>query len=460
MTAPSLWRAIRAAGLVLVFAGFLGVTSEAKAQEPGAGLGGMQGTSASSGLHVVYNPQGLLPTGPVVELGAPDALATIAGGPATFARAGVADPGDLLANPDALLQQADSSWEPGTLPRYPYRVSARSGVGEPSATSDPAPGLHAEVEVDRTGSRASATTPAAAAPGLITIGSMESTATTTTEGGTVTVHARSVISGLSVTGLIDIESVVTDLVATSDGAETVVSGGTEIAGATVLGRPVSIDGDGVHVDGNHGLVAVGELVAPLNRLLDQLGVSITVAEPAALTSGTDGRLASAGLRITFEVSDESVPGLSDVIGALPPLENPLPGVPGVEDILAVVQARHITTVEIGRGLVSLSATPAFSFVPPTSPKPASLAPPGAAPQPVPVPPVEAASTATPPAAGQGAASPPAPLANTTREPSLGAGIAALVVLALISQPLLGDRIARAAEAVVASEGPRCPMEDP
>ncbi len=125
----------------------------AEATSPPA-LGGYEGRAQSSGLHVFYNPEGLLPVAAPVDFGSPDALATITSGPSTFGRASVADPGDLLVNPDALLAQADPSYPGGTLPPYPFRISATSGFGEPVAESRPAPGLEARVEAEELGKAA------------------------------------------------------------------------------------------------------------------------------------------------------------------------------------------------------------------------------------------------------------------------------------------------------------------
>jgi len=106
---------------------------KAKASSPT--LGGYTGSAAASGLHVFYNPEGLLPVAAPVDVGIPDALATITTGPSTFARASVADPGDLLVNPDALITLGFAQWKPGTLPPYPYRVNATSGSKTPTGES-------------------------------------------------------------------------------------------------------------------------------------------------------------------------------------------------------------------------------------------------------------------------------------------------------------------------------------
>ena len=89
------------------------------------------------------------PSRPPSTWGPPTRYATIASGPATYARASVLDPGDLLANPDALLALASSAYPGGVLPAYPYRVTVTSSSGPPTAEVSPAPGLDARVQANR-----------------------------------------------------------------------------------------------------------------------------------------------------------------------------------------------------------------------------------------------------------------------------------------------------------------------
>ena len=299
-------------GLGLVVAStLLGADAPVKAQTAPAApvLGGFTGSAGSSALHVEYNPKGLLPTGSVLDLNAPDALATIASGPSTFARAGVADPGDLLANPDALLAQASSDYPQGLIPPWPFRITAGSGTGAPEAESSPAPGLHARVTAKDGTSTAEATAPGLELPAVVTIGSLASYADTTTDGSSVTVHARSEISSLNILGLIQIKSIVTDLTATSTGTETTVSGGTVVTGASLAGTPVEIDDDQVRAAG-----------IDLSPILEPLGVTITLPGPSEIEVANAGQLASNGLRVEIRASAGTTPGLSDILNALPPIE--------------------------------------------------------------------------------------------------------------------------------------------
>src|SRR3546814_4781098 len=162
--------------------------------------------------------------------------------------------------------------------------------------------------------------PNLSAPAVLTAGTLASTATTTFDGSTVTVHARSELSGLDLAGLVKIESVVTDLTATTDGATTTLSGGTVVTGAELLGQAITIDAEAIHVDEKAGGGA-SPPAAALDDAVEALGIDITVAAPMEQASDTAGQLASAGRRIDLELSDRTFPALDDVLGPvdlLPP----------------------------------------------------------------------------------------------------------------------------------------------
>lgn len=455
----------RVAALLFAAATFVDAGQPARAQDaaPASTLGGLQGRAAASGLHVNYNPQGLLPIPNLIDLGAPDALATIASGPTTFARASVLDPGDILANPDAVLAlAAGSSYPGGIIPPYPYRVVANSGTGDPPAQSSPAPGLAARVNAEPEGSQARAAIGESDAPAIMRLGSAISEATTETDGSTVTVRARSQLGDLNLLGVLAIDAVVTEVTATSDGTQTTLEGGTRVVGASLAGQPVTIDADGVHLAGNGSGSLLGGLLGPLvggaNDLLGSLGVRVTVAGPVEQGEGTTGQLTAAGLRIDVELSQDRLPLLAQVLEALPPIENPAPGLPSVEDLLAAARATHPVAIEVARGQVSLTARPGFtpdvdapseggglpSSVPPAFTGGGSLG----------LVPMAPAAPRSPSTGG-----PAAPAADT--DIPAGAGIGGFVALAFFSLPFLGDRLAALAQGILGSgAAASCPREGP
>jgi hypothetical protein len=436
-------------GLVLVVASMLLGAGPARGQAPAPAptLGGYSGTAASSGLHVTYAPVGLLPTGPPVDLGAPDALATVSSGPSTFARASVADPGDLLANPGALLALASPDYPPGLIPPYPFRVSATSSVGAPTAESVPAPGLAARVAVEPGASSAEATTPRFEAPAVVTLGSMSAEATTKVDATTVTLHARTEIGTIDILGLVHIDAIITDLTATSTGGEPTLEGGTTVVGASILGQPVVIDSEGIRS-------ATGGL--DLGPVLATLGVRLTLPGPVELAGGSLGQLASTGLRLDIEISPRTFPVIDDILELIPPIEPLVPGAPSVEDLLAVARAQHLVSVEIGRGVVLLNAR---------TPAPRTTAPPTSTP--TATPPTTAGRASAPVRSTAPVASPAAPVAGAPVAPvatdevpvaSVSTGIGAIAVLLLLLQPFIGDRLARLSALQLATDQETCPWQ--
>ncbi len=442
----------------------------ADAQATSAQLVGMQGTAHASGIYAFYNMGNVLPIASPVDTGAPDALTTIASGPTTFARAAVLDPGDLLASPDTLLSLFSADYKSGTLPAYPYRIQATSGYGSPDASSTPGPGLQADVRAEGSAATASASAGESRAPAIVTFGGVTSESSSETDGSTVTVHARTEITGIHVLDALSVSSVVIDVTATSRGDGVELSGGTTIGDATLMGTPVVIDGDGIQPaegDGGRQPLLGGvtkSLSAQASDLLDQAGIHVTAGGTIDQAAGDTGQLAATGLRIEFDFNGQSAPALSsllDLYDQAPPVE--LPGAPlQIADLLQVVRSDNVSELQIGRaevGLAARSGEPVPDFTAPSvdsgaaivTPAPTFDTPgPSSVPQTV-GPPLDVASPA------------PSAIAPTVvdEEPigavSRGIGVAAVLVLLL--QPLLGAWLARLSRRVLTtatSPGGACP----
>jgi hypothetical protein len=447
------WGAALRAGLVLLTGATLVQAGPARAEDgaPVASIGGFDGTAAASGLRVLYNPAGVLPIPAPVDLSSPDALATIASGPSTYARAAVADPGDLLANPDALLTQASSDYPEGAIPKWPLRIEVSSAAGAPSARSAPAPGLTAAVSVADTASEAEATTPRVDVPAVVTVGSMRAHATTSLDGSTVTVQAESSLSDVDVLGLLTIRSVSTRVQATSDGETTTAKGGTVVSGASLGGQPVTVDADGIHASDGAGLVPSATVHA-LNQVLGALGIRVTVSSPVEQEAPTAGQLLAGGLRIDLEVSDRTYPQIGDLLDQLPPLPTLVPGAPGLDDVLALARAQHLATVAVGQAQVNLGVRSFTNELQGSDDVP--LAFPSDIPGSFAIDPIPSSSGDAPVASG--------PIVRTADEaPPAGfaEGIGLLAVLGLLLQPLLADRISRGAAFLLAADpNDSCPRE--
>ena len=435
------------AGATLVRSG----SADAQDAAPVSTIGGFEGTAAASGVRVVYNPEGILPIPPPIDLSIPDALATIASGPSTFARASVADPGDLLSNPDALLTQGSPDYPAGAIPPYPFRISASSGSGAPTATLTPLPGLEASVSALPDGSEATASTPRATAPAIVTFGTARSHTTTHTDGSTVTLEASSTLSDFDLLGVLTIDSVATRLSVTSDGTTTTTSGGTVVTGASVLGTPVVIDADGIHPrEDARGVESAA--VTAVNDLLTGLGLRITVASPVEQEAPQAGQLISPGLRVDLEVSEKTFPQIGDLLGQLPPLPPLVPGAPGLDDVLALARARHLLTIGVGQAAVDLGVRSGGGDV--------ELSTDGGLGLPTELPGSVDFGSGTLPSLPPQISTP-----IGTREPGdtpaagFAEGIGVLAILGLLLQPLLADRISRGAAFLLDGDpADTCPRE--
>jgi hypothetical protein len=285
--------------------------------------------------------------------------------------------------------------------------------------------------------------PGLSAPAVATAGSITSDASTSTDGSTVKLHARTQVNNFNLLGVLTFDSLVTDVSATSDGVKTDVEGSTTISGAAVAGSPVTIDSNGVHGAGG-----------AINQALAAAGITVTLVGPVEQEGETASQVTSAGLRILID-SAPAQPVLGPLADLVPPTD-----VPGVEDLLALTRVRHLQYIDVGRGFVSL-ATRGRPLAEPDEPLPTSSdllpssAPLGAgglvgATTPLPAPPAVRGNTTT----EQPAA--PEPASSTT----LASGIGALAVLALLAQPFAGSRLARLATSVLApGAAGSCPQEE-
>jgi hypothetical protein len=308
---------------------------------------------------------------------------------------------------------------------------------------------------------------------------MSALATTTMgpDSSSVTTHAVSKVSHFDLLGMVTVDSIVTDLTSTSTGGPVKLSGGTVVSGAAFMGQPVTIDATGVHAAKGSPLASAGALNAvvaavtgsltgTLNDALVKAGIRITVLGPVKTSGGDTGQLGSEGLRIDLAVNQQTFPAMKTLFDKLAPLaHNPIPGAPGPEDVINVLEANHLVALEVGRGVVSLQAT---SATPETDVAAESAATGDDAVSSAASPAVDLGQVATPQSDVAAAGTSPASLggspavAGATRpaSASLSAGIGIVALLALLLQPLLGDRLARMADTVLAPDGGDvCPVKE-
>lgn len=190
-------------------------------------------------------------------------------------------------------------------------------------------------------------------------------------------------------GVIILDGVKTTVVARSNGELAETAGRTTVGGMTVLGQPAILTDQGVVIepedDPSDG--AVGGLLSPVNQILrtltedlvadgieDTLGIRIEALDHEQTINGAIAEREAGGIRITVDVSVlrgylqpilDLVP-TSDLLDLLPDED----GITNLKGLFFELQSLG-PTIEyiVGRGVVSASASPAFSFDPPPPPPP-------------------------------------------------------------------------------------------
>lgn len=354
-------------------------------QVPAIGLSGYDLRGRGSGVLVSYDIPGRLPISPILDIAAPDVQASLSVGPTPAASSSLAYPGPLVLGLDTIFAQFGGYENP--LPAYPAIVRAPSTAGTSAEDSTTVPGGTMAASAEGASASATALMPGRATPAVASIGSVSASATTTIEGTSATSHVRVEVDGIDLLGgLVQLDSLVTDLSVTSDGNTAATAGGTTIAGATALGLPVVIDADGIRFEGagdaaptapdpiggalgplGHPLAPVSDLTtgvssllagdpAGLEMLLEEVGISIRLAEPVAESQGPAGSLRSAGLSIEFSAELDATP-LGQLFDAVPALPE-LPGSPfQPADLIAIVGANHVSGISIGAASATSSSRP-------------------------------------------------------------------------------------------------------
>jgi hypothetical protein len=369
---------------------------------PADAFGGFDQSAHASGLQFTYDSPNLLPVpSPIFQLSLPEATSTQSSGPIGYALASLAYPGALLSDLGPVVAQSGNDVP---VPGYPVRAQAFYPAG-PTQADLPAGPADMQAQTAENVSQAVARYSGTDLPGFLRIGGVTSSTLTDIEDGKVVSRARTELAGVDLLfGLLRIQSIVTDLVADSDGTAGASAGTTEVTGATVLGQPVVIDGNGIHLDrqpagttttappnplatvtgalgagqaaGAGGAVTtplddlaaqiLGQANVQLSDLLAAAGIKVRLLQPvaAAADDGSASRTA-AGLFIETDYDGRTEPVLSQLLAMIPADQLPSDNVPGVplpsspQALVELLSETHITTYSVAPADVSVMATPAF-----------------------------------------------------------------------------------------------------
>jgi hypothetical protein len=150
---------------------------------------------------------------------------------------------------------------------------------------------------------------------IIGIGNMSATSSSQAPAQAATSQASATDAGISILGgFITIGSVTSTATATSDGTTGKVTGTTQVQNMDIAGEQVSVDANGISAAGQSTPLAIP--ISTINGDLSQLGISISLTNPTDTVNGPSAARTLDGLKISIDLKTLDSP-LNMVAGLLP-----------------------------------------------------------------------------------------------------------------------------------------------
>ncbi len=412
-------------------------------------LGGYRVTSIAAPLRVLLDDPAVPIPRPadsaIVEADPAYTYTTLGTGPTARAVASSLWPGTLFG--DGLSQVA-----PGA-PNYPVKADA-SYPGLPHTDTGQFPGMDAKaLGLDVT---ATARTVSSPVPANLDLGLADSQSSSTVVDGVAVGSTVSEVHNVSlIGGLITVKSVRSDLTVTSNGRQAGSRGTTTVNGLVIGGVGYAVDDKGVRVISPAPVP--GQAIPDTSALsqLKALGLTVEPVRQSSAAAGNSATRTASGLRITIDTvllrqALNSVPMLNQTLATVYDNVPPIPGLPVDPQSLLfyTLAASPKITFILAAGVASSAANLPIVFTYPSLPSlPAAGQPPApGAPAPVavpavggllPVPPAVPTSTSTPQLAGN-VLTAALPASRSSGFGGIGPG---LFVLALLAAALGGRALA-------------------
>lgn len=340
-------------------------------------LGGWNLSSAASGVSVFYEqPNFPIPATPTLEFDLGYSAASYNAGPVGQSNASAFWPGAIVAGGGSqlplLLSPYIQQYAPQLYPTLaplipnfgPWPLSATSAFpqGPPSTTNDNGPvAMHSAA--DQSESTASASLGILGGPasesalpaGLMTVQAIGSTSQDTVDNlGNAVAEATSTVHGIDLGGgLIHIGEVTSTATSSSDGNNATLSGSSTVANVTVAGIAVTVDSTGVHA-ASSGVPILGTILPNVAQILSTAGITLSLTNPTDTVNGPSGVRQLDGLAVTIDLStyDQNLSKLmsmlpSQITQALGQLPVPTP-------------YKQTVTLDFGWVNVNSAASPAFN----------------------------------------------------------------------------------------------------
>jgi hypothetical protein len=275
----------------------------------GSAIGGFTALANAPGFQMIYdNPGGINGSHPVGYGTVPEATSTMATGPVGQGLASVVWPGPLLGN----LGTASGLLPiPGGIPppagqavqqngNDPIRAEASTGGPNDAQLADPGGAVTMVAHADQNKVTAQATTKGFEAPGAGTTGTIVANSAVTVTTAAVTSQSNSAASNIAMgpAGLVTIDSVTSTATATSDGTAASGQGTTTVNGLKVAGQPATVDQDGLHL-GPANTPLGGQINPAVNQAISASGLKMLVTQPQENKQGAAESFQAASLVISF-----------------------------------------------------------------------------------------------------------------------------------------------------------------
>lgn len=349
-------------------------TSGSGTSAPGSNLGGFTLSSSAAGFSAYYNqPNFPIPANPTLEFDAGYSSATYNAGPVGSANAAAIWPGPVIAGGgsqlplliDPYLQQYFGPLAPTLEPlvptagAWPIQAASAYPQGPQTASNNNGPlAMDSQANVNQSqatsalGLFGGANT--ALPSGIVTVQAVGSTSEDTIDSlGNAVSEATSSVHGIDIAGgLIHIGAVESTASSSSDGNNAKVSGGSNVTGVTIAGQQVSVNSGGITVS-NQSESLLSSAPNP-NQLLNTAGISLSLTNPTDTVNGPSGQRQLDGLKVTIDLStyDQS---FTQLLAMLPASFRS-----GLNQLPLPTPYKQSITIDFGWAQVAAAASPAFN----------------------------------------------------------------------------------------------------
>ena len=341
---------------------------------PGSNLGGFTLSSSAAGLSVYYNqPNFPIPANPTFEFDVGYSSATYNAGPVGSANASAIWPGPVIAGGgsqlpllfDPYIQQYAGPLAPTLEPlvptagAWPIQAASAYPQGPQSATNNNGP-LAMDSEANTNDSKATSAlgliggANTSIPSGMVTVQTVGSTSEDTIDSlGNAVSEATSSVHGIDIAGgLIHIGAVTSTGTSSSDGNNATLSGGSNVTGVTVAGQQVGINSGGISVS-NQNANLLSSAPNP-NTVLSTAGITMALTNPTDTVNGPSGQRQLDGLKVTIDLSQYDQ-NYSKLVSMLPSQITS-----GLNQLPLPTPYKQSITIDFGWAQVAAAASPSYN----------------------------------------------------------------------------------------------------